>query len=151
MPGVQAMPVSLSVLASGSATLRYEWYKDGVLLCATNGPGLSLANPQLTDTGNYWVVVGNSYGSVTSVVARLVVEASQPSLSLQFESAARLTILGCTGCYYRIESQDTFDPNSFFWRARATFPLPASPYTWTDPESPYFPSRMYRVVRAEVP
>jgi len=142
-------PTSLNVLASGSTTLSYQWYKDGALLCGSNGPALGFDDPILADTGSYWVVIANSYGSETSAVARLVVEPAQPILTLGFDSAARLAILGCTGCYYRIESLDDFSASS--WRARATFALPASPFTWTDLESPFFPHRFYRVVRADTP
>jgi hypothetical protein len=58
--------VALSVTASGTAPLSYQWQFNG-----TNWPGatnltLVLTNAQATNAGTYTVVVTNPYGSVTS-------------------------------------------------------------------------------------
>jgi len=75
-PAVQIMTVgataSFAVTATGTATLAYQWrFNDADLADKTNRT-FSLANVQLTNAGNYTVVVTNAFGSVTSQVAALM-------------------------------------------------------------------------------
>ena len=68
--------------ASGTAPLRYQWWKNGV----TKVPGataasLTITNAQVSDTGSYALVVTNSYGSVTSAVATLTVILGTPVIT----------------------------------------------------------------------
>src|SRR5207245_1894812 len=60
------------VYATGSAPLSYQWYHNGTLVIS-NGTYSSLnVFPRTSaDLGDYFVVVSNGSGSVTSVVARL--------------------------------------------------------------------------------
>jgi hypothetical protein len=62
---------NLSVSASGSLPLSYTWFRGGTQVAT----GAALPFPFLTgaDTGDYRVVVANSHGSVTSVVAHVEV------------------------------------------------------------------------------
>jgi hypothetical protein len=67
LPGQDA---SFTVVPKGTAPFDYQWYFNG----APVGPDsatLSVTGPQDTDTGSYFVVVSNSWGSVTSAVATL--------------------------------------------------------------------------------
>ena len=64
---------SLSVVARGSSPLQYQWRKgDADLADATNAT-LALAGVTFSDAGPYSVVVNNDLGSITSVVANVVV------------------------------------------------------------------------------
>jgi len=69
---------SLSVAASGSQPLNYQWYKNslGNPLSGQTAESLSFSPLQGTDSGGYFVIVTNSFGSVTSVVASVHVETS---------------------------------------------------------------------------
>lgn len=58
--------VTLSVAASGTPPLSYQWLKDGANLEGKTGPELAFASVTLADAGTYAVVVSNQYGSVTS-------------------------------------------------------------------------------------
>jgi hypothetical protein len=63
-----------SVLASGTAPLRYRWYFEQTqLLPGTNSSVLDLPAVTLSDEGQYNVVVSNAYGSATSAPVRLTV------------------------------------------------------------------------------
>jgi hypothetical protein len=68
---------TFSVVAWGSTPLSYQWYKDGVKLAdnanifGATASTLTVQNLQLTDIGNYDVIVANSLGSITSTVASL--------------------------------------------------------------------------------
>jgi uncharacterized repeat protein (TIGR03803 family) len=89
-PSIGASPVSvtdgvgsdvtLTVTASGTGTLSYQWKKNGAVLgnsgSHVTGAGtanLTLTGLTLTDAGSYVVVVKNNYGSATSAVAVVTV------------------------------------------------------------------------------
>ncbi|MCX6928119.1 MAG: immunoglobulin domain-containing protein, partial [Verrucomicrobia bacterium] len=57
---------NLSVAASGSTPLSYQWYKNGALLSGATNNSLVYYPASTNNSGNYTVVVNNSYGSVTS-------------------------------------------------------------------------------------
>jgi hypothetical protein len=65
--------VTLSVVAVGSAPLNYQWYYEGFVLGGQTNRQLALSNVSIDQAGNYYVVVSNPYGTVTSAVATLTV------------------------------------------------------------------------------
>jgi DNA/RNA endonuclease G (NUC1) len=70
-----------SVLASGNATLTYQWNKDDLPLDGQTGTTLTLGNIQLSDAGAYTATVTNSVGSVTSSSAQLIITGLPPSIT----------------------------------------------------------------------
>ncbi|MBI5383402.1 MAG: immunoglobulin domain-containing protein [Verrucomicrobia bacterium] len=62
-----------SVTATGTAPLAYQWRFNNTNLAGATGTNLTFANVQLTNAGNYTVVVTNAFGAVTSAVAVLTV------------------------------------------------------------------------------
>lgn len=64
---------SFSVTATGAATLRYQWRKNGSPISNATSSALNLTNVQSTDAGTYSVVVTNTAGTVTSSNATLTV------------------------------------------------------------------------------
>ncbi|MGA2787904.1 MAG: immunoglobulin domain-containing protein [Verrucomicrobiota bacterium] len=74
--------VSFSVQAVGTLPMTYEWYynTNSLLSVGTNST-LTLTNVQQSDSGGYSVIMTNSYGSATSVVAQLTVDVFPPSIS----------------------------------------------------------------------
>ena len=69
---------SFSVVASGSPTLTFQWRNgSGTITGATNST-LTLNNVQLSEAGNYYVVVSNSFGSTNSSSATLTVLSPPP-------------------------------------------------------------------------
>jgi hypothetical protein len=71
--------VDLSVAALGAGPLRYRWYfngdpiADGGNMGGASTPLLTIMNALRTQGGNYWVVITNSFGAVTSRVAKVTV------------------------------------------------------------------------------
>jgi hypothetical protein len=65
--------ITLTVAASGSAPLSYQWKKDGVALAGATNAIFALAGVSAKDAGGYTVDVSNSTGLVTSTVATLAV------------------------------------------------------------------------------
>jgi len=72
--------VSLSVVATGTAPLSYQWRKNGTNIDGATSSTLTLANLQTTDSGSYDVVVTNSLGTATSNAATLTVTRFAPSI-----------------------------------------------------------------------
>ena len=80
-----------TVTASGSAPLSYQWYFNSSLLSGGTNATLNLTNAQLTQAGNYWMVLSNPGGATTSSVAVLTV------LSPSVVSGLRLWLNGDAG------------------------------------------------------
>ncbi len=79
---------SFSVTATGSATLTYQWTKNGVSISGATGTTYTIANAASGDMGNYAVVVANSVSSVTSNSAALVVSALSAPVPDGYAAAA---------------------------------------------------------------
>jgi pectate lyase len=60
-----------NVIASGAAPLAYQWYFNDAPIAAAITASLGITNAQTTNAGGYHVVITNSIGSITSVVATL--------------------------------------------------------------------------------
>ena len=84
LPVIRTQPVSvttkagpealLTVTASGTAPLSYQWWFNGALLTGATNYYLLLSNVQPGNAGSYTVVVTNMYGAVTSAPANLTIE-----------------------------------------------------------------------------
>lgn len=83
-PSITTQPQDLTVLsgrtasfvaaAAGSATLNYQWLRNGAAISGANQPSYTTPALAWTDTlGNYSVVVSNSSGTATSRTATLTV------------------------------------------------------------------------------
>jgi hypothetical protein len=64
---------SFSAMVSGSSPLSFQWLKEGVEISGATSAALTLNNLSLADDANYSLIVSNSAGSATSVVAHLTV------------------------------------------------------------------------------
>ena len=75
--------LSLWVSASGSLPLAYQWYgsagplSDGDRVTGSATTNVVIADIQLEDAGNYYVIVSNSTGIATSAIAGVRVEFGQ--------------------------------------------------------------------------
>jgi plastocyanin len=65
--------VSFTVVASGTATLSYQWQKDEVDISGATSATYSIAEVAATDEGSFRCVVSNTAGSATSDTAALSV------------------------------------------------------------------------------
>lgn len=70
---IQGQPANLSVVASGTAPLTYQWKKDGTILPGFTASAMSFASAQPSNAGSYAVTVSNSAGQVPSNAAIVVV------------------------------------------------------------------------------
>jgi hypothetical protein len=88
---------SFMVAATGTEPLSYQWRKsgmnltDGGRLLGVTTTNLSVASVEISDTGDYTVVVTNPFGSVTSEVAVLTVTLGEDLLCTAFPIATNGT------------------------------------------------------------
>jgi hypothetical protein len=80
------VPLTFTVLGSGTPPLAYQWRKDGVNVAATSSIW-TLPNPGVSDTGNYDVVVSNAGGSITSAVVALTVSPAKLFINQSFNQS----------------------------------------------------------------
>lgn len=80
--------VVFSVQARGSVPLNYQWLTNSIALLnggrisGATSTNLNISNAQPGDTGAYYGVVTNNYGSITSSVANLIVSIIPPGITL---------------------------------------------------------------------
>lgn len=81
-PANQAVTVggtaTLSVTASGTAPLVYQWRKDGTPISGATSASLTLNSVQASNAGSYTVSVSNGLGTVNSTGATLTVNVTIP-------------------------------------------------------------------------
>jgi len=90
---------AFSVTATGTATLRYQWRKDGVNI--TGATARTYTTPATTSAYNgvkYQVYITNGYGAITSKSALLTV-VSAPALSITTQPAAQSVIAPATATF----------------------------------------------------
>ena len=79
----QGQPATFSVVASGSATLTYQWQRNQVNIPGATSSSYTLPAAVFADDGaKFRVVVTNGFGSITSNEATLTVNAP-PSITTQ--------------------------------------------------------------------
>jgi hypothetical protein len=140
--GLWGQPGTLSVVAAGSGTLAYQWYKDGVAIAGANGANYSISSLQFTNGGAYSVVVSSAYGSVTNVAAVLEV---RPSDTL-FGVYAGITVQGTVGNSYLIQ----YSTDLANWITATNVTLDQPSLNWSDYSADFRfnPGRYYRVIPA---
>jgi len=75
---------TFSVAATGTPPLNYQWFFCGTNIAGATANPFTLANVQLTNAGNYSVVITNIAGSVTSSAASLTVLFTNPAVFAQW-------------------------------------------------------------------
>jgi hypothetical protein len=80
----EGQSVTFSVLGQGSPAPTYQWRFNGENIPAETNPSFTIASIASFDSGNYDVVLSNTAGSVTSIVATLTV--GLPMVNPSFET-----------------------------------------------------------------
>jgi len=69
---------TLSVSASGTEPLTYQWKKDGQVIAGATSEVLSISNAAGSDSGLYTVTITNALGTVTSQTAKVTISLKIP-------------------------------------------------------------------------
>jgi len=87
-----------NAIAAGTATIVYQWDKNGSPISGATSSTLTLANVQATDAGSYTLTASNNVGGVTSSAALLTVTPSIPVVNSAYNLTGFATVgTGCTG------------------------------------------------------
>ena len=108
--------VTLTAPVLGAAPLSYQWLQNGTNVVSGTNASLAITNAQLTDAGNYQLVVSNSYGAVSSAVAVLTVNDTSPFFTLQL---ANQFVLANSNVLFAI-SVGGMPPLSYQWQFNGT-------------------------------
>ena len=87
---------SLSVEATGTPTLAYQWFKDGAALTGQTNATLTLTNAQATDAGIYGVRVTNPAGNAFSNAATVTVSVPVRAPLITTQPLSQTAIAGTT-------------------------------------------------------
>jgi hypothetical protein len=117
-PVYEGDAVNLAVLAAGSPTLRYQWTRNGAPISAATSTAYAMSNVTAANSGNYAVVITNSYGSVTSDVVAISVIGSAPTIATQ--PASVTTFIG-SGAAFTVVAGGSL-PRTYQW-SRGGIPL----------------------------
>ncbi len=85
-PAVVANPFTISVVVTGAPPFTFQWRKGGAAIGGATFRTFTNAAAALGDSGNYDVVIGNSFGSATSSVAVVTVITQPGQLVLDYSN-----------------------------------------------------------------
>lgn len=128
---------ALSLSVTGAAPLVYQWWKNDVRV--TNNTRISGATNfvlnidpvNLNDSGNYFAIVTNGGGAITSATVSLVVSQLLFGVAPIGGTGALVTALGQVGDVYRIEVSVDFGP--YLTNGYATNFTGRAQYVYRDP------------------
>ena len=92
---------TLSVGASGTGPLQYQWRRNGALLAGATNATLDISGASVAQAGRYDVVVTGPDGTVVSAPASVLVAV--------FDVRPVVSLLGVPGTGFRVEFTDDFD------------------------------------------
>ena len=110
LPTITAQPASktvtagqtatFSVTATGTGTLTYLWFKNGVAISGATSASYTTPATTISDNGALFAVtVGGSTGSVTSISAVLTVNAAPVAPTITGQPASRTVTAGQTAAF----------------------------------------------------
>jgi len=147
---VAGSTVSFSVVAGGTAPLKYQWYFNANLaqLNATN-LSLGITNVHLSHAGTYTVVITNIAGAITSSPALLgVTLPASPALTTPTTGGGgggfQFTFVPAVGLTNTVQTNGALSGGVWATLTNVPPPANASPVTVTDPFGTA--SRFYRVM-----
>jgi lysophospholipase L1-like esterase len=141
--------ITLAAAVAGDVPLSYQWLKDGVAIPGATQSSLVLSNLQLTNSGNYSLVLSNALGSVSSFPAALNVRVADVTLArmtVDGRTVTALSVAGVVGQTYGIQFSENLGlPGT--WIALTNLTLTGPTNLWYDYFQPAAGSgRYYRVV-----
>ncbi|NPV63084.1 MAG: hypothetical protein HPY61_10750 [Methanotrichaceae archaeon] len=106
----EGLPVTFSVLASGTEPLGYQWKKDGIEIPEATSSNYTIPSLSGESTGSYSVIVRNDCGQTTTNLATLEMR-MRPTITLQPQS---LEVCDGSEVVFRVEATGS-GPLSYQW------------------------------------
>src|ERR1035441_7519647 len=136
-------PASISVVVFGTEPLAYQWCFNNSPISGATQSTYSIASAQLTNSGDYRVVVTNNISAVTSAVATLTVLAPQP-VSLDTLPASQTVTVG-EPASFSMRASGT-PPPACQWRFNGAPIAGATQTVWGTPFAQFYDAGSYDVV-----
>ncbi len=112
VPQIQVQPVGLRVCQGTAATfsveaestepLRYQWFKDGVMIPGATSESYTIPAANLSDLGSYWVQVSDNCSQIESDAANLDIIA-MPKIQVQ---PASLRVCQGTAATFSVQARE---------------------------------------------
>ena len=123
---------TFSVVATGSATLAYQWKKNGADISGATSSSYTTPATSSADTGaTYSVSVSNSAGTVTSNQATLTVTVAPGAPSIGTQPANQSVVQGSTATFMVVAKGDA--PLGYQWKKNGTDISGATSSSYTTP------------------
>jgi pectate lyase len=106
--------VTFSVVASGTAPLRYQWKFNSANISGATNTSYTIASVQTNNAGSYTVTVTNVAGSVTSSAATLTVNSSPVAPTITTQPASQTVTAGSSVTFSVVASGTA--PLSYQWK-----------------------------------
>jgi uncharacterized repeat protein (TIGR01451 family) len=156
-PAMKLQPADIFVPAGGSAqfdtaaqgapVLSYQWFFNGANLLGATNASLVVTNVQQQNSGNYWAVITNGFGSVTSAVAHLTV-ILPPTIALNPVNVSAtnvaVTLDSVPGLTYTLEYKNNLQ-DAVWTPITPSVPGTGGTISLQDTSGSLLPSRFYRV------
>ena len=133
--------VTLTVAATGTATLTYQWSKDGSPLSGATAASYVITKSKTTDSGTYSVVVTNGTGTATSDDAMLAVN-DPPAITAQ-PSSQTVTVGDAVVLSVAATSAEAF---TYQWKKAGVAISGQTGDTYTIPAAAFADAGSYTVV-----
>jgi hypothetical protein len=134
---------ALAVVAGGSGTLFYQWFKDGVAVPDGTNSTLIFSEIQFTNAGMYSIVVSSSLGTATNAAHQVIVNPANVSLKL----CPDVVIQGTVGYRYIIQStRDLGNTNSWMTETNITLTQPIQYWDDINTDTATGTRKFYRVL-----
>ena len=141
-PGITTQPAALSVVAgkaaaftvvaTGSATLTYQWQKNGTDISGATASTYTIPATSIGDSGaRFLVVVSNSAGKATSNPAILTVTAAPVQPTITTQPSSQTAAKGKTASFSVVATGT--DPLTYQWKKNGTDIAGATASTYTTP------------------
>ena len=134
---------TLSVTATGTGTLKYQWKFNGANLPSAVSSVLTVSKVTTNQAGTYSVAVSNSAGSTNSTATLTVYATAAATLASTAHAAGQyaLIVTGVPGYKYVVQAST----NMVNWVPVQTN---TAPFTFVDTNASHFRQRFYRSVYA---
>ncbi|MEY2882102.1 MAG: hypothetical protein RLZZ15_4482, partial [Verrucomicrobiota bacterium] len=110
--------VTLTVVATGTGTLSYQWKKAGANLTGATNASYTIASSATTDSGSYTVAVTNAVGTTTSNAATLTVNAATTAPAITTQPASLSVTTGASATFTVVASGTA--PLTYQWAKNST-------------------------------
>jgi hypothetical protein len=120
---------SLSVNATGTPPLSFQWKKDNVVIASATSSYFYRSPAQAADAGTYTVVVSNAQGTVTSQGVAVSVSAPQPPLITSHPQSRALALQDYLSLSVGVSGTQPF---TYQWMKDGVIIVGATSYYWSN-------------------